>query len=211
MIKHFWSGKSLALGALVMASVMVPCSAQDRQGQVPPVGDAPATNGQPSDLTSTDSKAQKPPEQKRLGRQATSPAVREILRMLDAGVSKEVIKAYLEGAPVTSQPTPSDMIALKEHGVADEITVALLKRSAQLAPPAQPPPQTTAPPVAARRSENTSYRFYLDPESYEYFQYYYLYPRTLANAYDRLGYYSWPYYPGYYGGPGPFFHRGLHP
>ena len=120
--------------------------------------------------------------------------------MLDAGVSKEVVKAYVESAPLSSQPTPSDMIALKEDGVGDDITLALLKRSSELAQQ-RPRPQSQAtaaePPQAANR-------FNLDPESYEYFQYYYLYPRTLAHAYDRLGYYSAPHFPGYYGPPGPF-------
>lgn len=125
--------------------------------------------------------------------------------MLDAGVSKEVVKTYVESAPHRSQPTPSDMIVLKESGVPDEITVALLKRSAELAQQQLQRSQPQAGAIAdSQRQSNPGYRGYLDPESYEYFQYYYLYPRTLAHAYNRLGYYGSPYYPGYYGNPGPF-------
>ncbi len=150
--------------------------------------------------------------QKRLGRQATSPAVQEILRMLDAGVSKEVVKTYVQSAPASSQPSPSDMIALKEHAVPDEITVALLKRSAELAQQGQRPSQSQVGVVSAP-PDRAGNPFYLDPESYEYFQYYYLYPRTLANAYDRLGYYPWSYNPGYYGPVPPYyrFRRGFYP
>jgi len=55
---------------------------------------------------------------------------------------------------------------------------------------------------------------YLDPESYDYFQYYYLYPRTLASVNERI-YSSYPWvagYPGYaygYGAPWGFGGRPL--
>jgi len=40
----------------------------------------------------------------------------------------------------------------------------------------------------------------LDPDSYEYFQHYYLQPRALASAYERLAPY-YPYFPYPYGYP----------
>ena len=44
----------------------------------------------------------------------------------------------------------------------------------------------------------------LDPDSYHYFWYYHLYPRTLAAANQRLGNYGAPY--GYgFGYNGPFY------
>jgi hypothetical protein len=111
-------------------------------------------------------------------------AVEDILRMTDAGVSKEVIKAYVENMRRAFAPTATDLIALKQHSVPDDITTALLKRSGEIqTQKAQPSPSRAIP-------TNSGYGL-PDPESYSYFQRYYLYPRTLAFTYGRLG----GYYP----------------
>lgn len=197
MFAYLRSGKSLAVGMLMFASLTVAGGAEDRRLETSSVATADAESIQTNAPAPT-------PERKRLARPSTSAAIQEILRMLDAGVSKEVVKAYVESASIASKPTAADMIALKQRGVPDEITVALLKRSAQLSPPfrgenSQPMPNVV---VLTRSAADSANPAYLDPESYEYFQYYYLYPRTLASAYDRLGLYpwvgSWSYYPGYY-------------
>jgi len=197
MFAYLWSGKSLAVGMLMFASLTMAGGAEDRRLETSSVA--------PADAGSIQTNAPAPaPERKRLGRPSTSAAIQEILRMLEAGVSKEVVKAYVESATIASKPTAADMIALKQRGVPDEITVALLKRSAQLSPPVRPENSQPMPNFAAlpRYATNAANPAYLDPESYEYFQYHYLYPRTLASAYDRLGLYPWAgpwaYYPGYY-------------
>jgi hypothetical protein len=41
----------------------------------------------------------------------------------------------------------------------------------------------------------------LDPESYNYFQYYYLQPRALESVYQRLSPYCYPPFPYAYGHP----------
>ncbi len=118
-----------------------------------------------------------------------SPGISEILKMADAGVSTEVIKTYVECSPKPYQPTDVDVIALKKHNVADEVVTLLLKRGAQVrAAIVQARNETLAHALSARRTASGG----LDPESYEYFQHYYLQPRALASAYERLAPYAYP-------------------
>jgi hypothetical protein len=144
-----------------------------------------------------------------------SPAVADIVKLLDAGVSKDVVKAYIEKTLVGYQPSAADIIALKEHGVSDEVTTVLLKRTPETGASAaqsaasivaaqaalNPAPGNAAPTYVAGEDYGR-----LDPEGYNYFQYYYLYPRTLAWANQQLGYYpplnnGWNYG---WNGPMPF-------
>ena len=101
--------------------------------------------------------------------------------------------------------------------------MALIKRGTELtAQASQAGASNAAPPMvsgttsldtlvaAIRRGQFSSGQ--LDPEGYDYFRYYYLYPRTLASANERL--FSSPAFPpppysrGYYSPwgfrPGPF-------
>ena len=79
----------------------------------------------------------------------------------------------------------------------------MLKRGSVLA--AQASQQAQRPVVVVPNSGANRAYGGLDPESYEYFQYYYLYPRTLAAANQRLytpypslyGFGAYPY--GFYG------------
>jgi hypothetical protein len=203
MFGYIGSGKLWTSAILMSASLALARAADDRQLQSPSVATVAA------DATQTNATAVGPGRE-RLAEESPSSGVREILKMLDAGVSTEVVKAYVESAAISSKPTASDMILLKKRGVPDEITVALLKRSAGVSPPVQQGNSQPVPNVVVlpRAPANAAGSAYLDPESYEYFQYYYLYPRTLASAYDRLGLYPWvspwPYSAGYYP-HGPYF------
>lgn len=145
----------------------------------------------------------------------------EILKMLQAGVSKDVMKAYIETAPATFPLSATDLVTLKEHGVPDELTVALIKRGAELTAQANQAGASNATPVkvsgtmslnellAAFRSGRLN-SGYLDPEGYDYFRYYYLYPRTLASANQRL--FSSPTFPEYPAwSPGYYSPWALHP
>jgi hypothetical protein len=143
------------------------------------------------------------PEQKAGGAANYAAGVGEILQMIQAGVSTEVIKAYIENSPIAYSLSASDIIALKNHTVPDDLTTAMLKRGASLRSQTSQTNHLVAVPLASLRA---SPRYgALDPESYEYFQYYYLYPRTLAAANERLysPYSSFPgfapYSYGYYG------------
>ena len=139
---------------------------------------------------------------------ATTTPIAEVLNLLDAGVSKDVIKVYIESSPVAYYPSSAEIIALKKHGLPDDLTTALLNRSAQLRALASQAEAKAAPPQVAgvpgtpsptRRSPPAR----LDTESYDYFQHYYLYPRTLAYANSRLSYYdgSYGFYAPYFSGP----------
>jgi hypothetical protein len=96
--------------------------------------------------------------------------------------------------------------------VGDDITMVLLKKSAdtraQATQVAQAAPAPAQQPVSVKQVRYLN-SANLNPESEEYFQYYYLYPRTLASTYQTLGVQPYPnfgygyggYYPSMYVGP----------
>jgi hypothetical protein len=119
-----------------------------------------------------------------------SPATVEILKMMEAGVSMDVIRAYIENAQMPAQLSAEDVITLKRRGVPDDITTALLKhgaevrrRNAQAGASAVPTPNSSPVRVAPASPAYGG----LDPDSYAYFYHYYLQPRAMASAYRRLG------------------------
>jgi hypothetical protein len=119
--------------------------------------------------------------------------------MADAGVSPEVLKVYVESSAVMKRPTGADIVALKEHKVSDEVTTLLIKRGTEAEKSiAEARNNAVARLVSSRRTASGG----LDPESYEFFQYYYLQPRAMASAYERLAPY---YYPGFGYGYGSFY------
>jgi len=108
-----------------------------------------------------------------------SPGVSELLKMADAGVSGQVIKTYVECSTTAYHLTDVDVIALKKHNVSDEVVTLLLQRGAQArAAAAQARTEALARALSAKRTVSGG----LDPESYEYFRYYYLQPRALAGS-----------------------------
>jgi hypothetical protein len=136
-----------------------------------------------------------------------SPGVQEVLRMVESGVSAGVIQTYIGQSTNAIYLSAADLVALKEKSIPDEITIALLKRGAELA--AHPQSQGKARvEIPVRLAQEPGQQVYPDPESYAYFQYYYFYPRTLASVNERLlSSYYWGF-PGasFYGGA-----RGFHP
>jgi len=123
-----------------------------------------------------------------------SPGVAEVLKMADAGVSTEVIKTYVESSPVAAQPTDDDVIAMKKHNVGDDVVTLLLKRGAEARGKATAAKnEAVAQVLANRRAASGGF----EPESYDYFRYYYLQPRALASANQRL----YPYYSPYFSRP----------
>ena len=128
-----------------------------------------------------------------------SSGVSEIVKMADAGVSADVIKVYVECSTTAYQLTDVDVVTLKKHNVPDEVVTLLLKRGAQARTAvAQARNEAVAHALSSRNMASGG----LDPNSYDYFQYYYLQPRALASAYARL-YPYYGYYPsfGYHYGP----------
>lgn len=144
----------------------------------------------------------------------SSPAVSDVVKMVDAKVDPTVIKAFIQNATTTFNPSASDLIALKNHGVPDDILTAMLERGAQVrtqiaqalqkqAPPAPSyeaaPPSVAAPaPEAAYPADYGSYAAPYGDYSYAY-PYGYSYPYSYWYNYGYPYYsYYWPYY-GYYG------------
>jgi hypothetical protein len=129
-----------------------------------------------------------------------SAGITEILKLADAGVSAEVITTYIETSPLKLQPTEQDVIALKAHNVPDAVVNLLLKRGAQARDAAtQARNEAILQIVESRRAASGG----IDPESHDFFRTYYLQPRAVAAANQRLD----PYYGRGYG-YGPAFNYG---
>lgn len=181
-------GSVFIVGVLLGACILLRASAQDEQvgPAAPAVPTAPgAGQGDPVKTAAVPSKPDgRKPESSAGGTTNFSAGVNEILNMVRAGVSTEVIKTYIENSPVAYSLSAADVIALKERAVPDELTTALMKRGAMLRMQVPRTLALNASPLPYRGGNRRSYR--LDPESYDYFQYYYLYPRTLAAANQRF-------------------------
>jgi len=206
-----WLTGPLLVGALMAAQL----PAQDAQtGKKPPAGELSAQGTQRSESPANAVPAQTANGKTKAGETAAtkySVGIDEILKMAQAGISKEVIKTYIENSPIPYNLSASDLIELKERGVTDDLTTALMKRGAVVraqANQAAAPGSTEPRASASGASLGPDRRGHLDPEGYDYFWYYYLYPRTLASANQRF--YSsdapldfYPYAYGYYQ-PAPF-------
>jgi hypothetical protein len=141
----------------------------------------------------------------------------EVLRMAEEEVTTPVLKTYVECSPMAYQLSESDVIALKQARVADEVVTVLLRRGAAI----RAALYSARKEAAARAATPAPAPSGLDPESYEYFQFYHLQSRTLATVSQNFapgygfgyGYgpafaYGYPYgrHPGY--GPRPGFRSG---
>jgi hypothetical protein len=77
-----------------------------------------------------------------------SPGVVDIVKLVDAKVDAEVIKTYIKNSPTAYNPNASELIALKDRGVAPEILTAMLQRGAEVRAQGMQPGQVAASPVA---------------------------------------------------------------
>ena len=112
-----------------------------------------------------------------------SPGIQDILKMLDAKVDTDVIKVYVRNSMVPYNPNASEIIALKQRGVPDEILTALLQRGAEVRTQAVQSMQAMPPeqaPVAA-------------PYNPPYDPYAYGYPDYGSPYYAGYPYYGYPY------------------
>jgi hypothetical protein len=110
----------------------------------------------------------------------------EILKMLDAKVDPEIIKAYVKNSQTAYSPNAAEIIALKEHGVSSDIIVAMLQRGGELrgqaAQAATMQPQMGTPPYRPGAAPAEQYGTepappnYSDYPSYSYPDYSYAYP-----------------------------------
>jgi len=171
----------------------------------------PLNGGPVTQATTPDSNAQ-PPKTLII----SSPVVSDVVKMVDAKVDISVIKAFIQNSTTTFNPSASELIALKNHGVPDEVLAAMLERGGQvrsqiaqsLQKPAAPPTYAAPMPTPAVAPESTPISYPVDPTSYgaPYADYSYGYPYGYSYPYNYWWYnYSYPYYSyywpycGYYG------------
>ena len=125
-----------------------------------------------------------------------SPAVADILKMVDAKVDTEVIKSFIKSAPIHYHLTASEIIALKEHGLSNDLLLALVQHGGEAQPQASQP--AASPPPAA----------YGPPAAYQDYSYGYpAYPYDYPYSYYNYSYsYGWPgwYWPSVYLSFSPF-------
>jgi hypothetical protein len=149
-----------------------------------------------------------------------SAGVADILKMVDAKVDAEVVKAYIQNSPIAYSPSAAEIIALKNRGVGPEILTAMLQRGAEVRAQATRLAQGAGSPAAPRAApavtgpyapayDNSTQPAY--PQStyvypattYVYPGYSYSYPAYYYGGYDWG--YSWPWYwPSFYYGCYPY-------
>ena len=89
----------------------------------------------------------------------TNSALAQVVKLIQSGVSEDVIMAYVTNSTSTFNPNPDQIIYLKDIGVPDEIVTAMMQRdqvllaqtpaaSYQPAPPAAPPTETVVADTA---------------------------------------------------------------
>jgi hypothetical protein len=128
---------------------------------------------------------------------AAAQATKEDLKKLaKAGVSEDVILAYIKANGMASKPTSDDLVELKEAGLSDKLLAGILT-------PAEATPATTASTVYVERPSSGYATGYLTVNpSYAYTSSYYTptYVRYYTGSFYRPYYSSYcrPYYGGSY-------------
>src|SRR5262245_53112271 len=110
-----------------------------------------------------------------------SAGVVDILKMFDAKVDIEVIKTYISNSAVPYYLNASEIIALKERGIPNEVIAALIQRGGELraelrvqSPQSSPPPAAnTYPSTVPYDSGSQTMQPYAEsyPASYSYGSY----------------------------------------
>ena len=129
----------------------------------------------------------------------------DIVKLSKAGVDEPVILAYIQNSGVGYNPTAQDVIQLRGLGVSAQITTDLMQRGSEVrqaatveaqnqaqaaaAAPAQPAPVYAAPSADVAPVSTVTYIGYSSRPSYAY----------SYGGYCAPTYYSYPYYPRYYG------------
>jgi hypothetical protein len=140
-----------------------------------------------------------------------SPGLDEILKLVDAKVDPEVIKAYIHNSGIPYAPSASEIILLKDRGVPEGVLAALLERGGELRNqaaipslatpvPAPGPVPTEAPAEMPAPTATAPTDYGVPAYSYAYPSYAYSYPYYGYPYYSSYWYAGWPYYWPYYWG-----------
>jgi hypothetical protein len=130
-----------------------------------------------------------------------SAGVSDVMKMVDAKVDANVIKAYIQNSSTAYNPSATEIIALKQHGVSDDVLTAMLVRGGEMRGQAG---QVSAPPAdsaaTAPATPSNSMAPYADgaqpvtaPNANSYPEYGYGYPNYGYYPYYGYGY-LWPYW-----------------
>jgi hypothetical protein len=137
-----------------------------------------------------------------------SAGIADILKMADAKVDQEVIKAYIRTSPTAYNLSATEIIALTEHGISPEISTGLIQRGGELRAQAMRAGQLAAS-LPARPAYQGAVTSYAVAPAYDYSTqpvypaYSYGYPGYSYGWYDYG--YSWPsYWPSFYCGGYPY-------
>jgi hypothetical protein len=137
-----------------------------------------------------------------------SPGVADIVKMVEAKVDPEVIKTYVKSSSTAYNPSATEIIALKDHGVAPEILTAMLQRGAEVRAQsmraAQAAPNAAVPQISPGAvnpyAPAPGYDYSAQPVYPNYPNYTYSYPAysydypSYAYGYPAYGFgYSWPF------------------
>ena len=140
----------------------------------------------------------------------------DILKMVDAKVDPEVIKTFINNSPTAYNPSATEIIALKDHGVGSEILTAMLQHGAEVRAQAMRAAQAAGNPAVPQAGQGAvnpyapaydysaqpaypAYPYTYPANSYVSPSYGYDYPVSSYGGYD-CGY-SWPWFwPSFYFG-----------
>jgi hypothetical protein len=136
--------------------------------------------------------------------------VADVVKMLDAKVDEKVIKAYVQNSPVAYSLNADEIIALKRHGVPDDVVAAMLARGAEVraqaakvSPAGGSPAASSAYPYAPAPASGYDYPYSYgtQPVYSDYGPYYpdYAYPSYGYGWYGYPWFYSWPFFVGFDG------------
>jgi hypothetical protein len=117
------SGRLTALWCALGTVGVLTYLAAHAETQLTPPGPSPASTAQPSSNSTSNAHASAP-------RLSVSSA--EILRLLGAGVDRDLIKAYIQNSTKIYSPSVDEIVTLKERAVPSDIIVALLTRAREL-------------------------------------------------------------------------------
>ncbi len=90
-----------------------------------------------------------------------SPVAKELVKMAESGLEASVLQGYAASAMLATPLTANEIIYLREHGIAAETILALIRRGKELAEKNtyMPGPRPGAP-VAYRQTPNSAYYYY---------------------------------------------------
>ena len=135
---------------------------------------------------------------------ASRVSLSDVLKMVEAGVSPDVIRAFLENASSAYDPNASDLIALKTNGVPDNVTTAMMKRATEIKAINE---SKKAESMARAAATLQAGPVAMDPESYDFWWYTHGFPRAMASSVRQNDPYPGiaPYGYGAYGGYGGYY------